>query len=268
MTRGANAVTDVDDIINHYYAFINTSTSVQKEIEGYFLRQEVDIRKRVGLLDDLQRTISDERRCLELQHQECRARISATRRHSILLQSEKRKVQDAINSSQSVLGREEEEAEAELRRLDDSIAIEDKLIKEALDTRDVLAAEAKSLRAKETRCQREELAIEKALEELRSFADEIEQRKQSLAKKNSTIVEWNQTLEARERELVRCQDELRDALYALNCDERLLGMNRTGNNTITQNISQRELMDDHDMCIVHEHLREEIDLEDEDGEKE
>ncbi|CCW69669.1 unnamed protein product [Phytomonas sp. Hart1] len=265
MTKGESSPTNVDDIIQHYYTFISTSTTAQKEIEAYFLRQEVDIRKRVGLLDDLQRAISDERRCLEVRHQECRARISAARHQNILLQSEKRKVHDAVDSSQNVIEKEEETTEAELRALDESIAMEDKLMREALDTRDALEAEAKSMRAKEARCEHEEFDMDKALIELRSFVTEIEQRKKSLSKKNGTIVEWNQTLEARERELVRCQDELQDALRVLKCNELQLGMNRMGNNTVVPNISQREVMDDYDMCIVHEGTREEIDFEDEDG---
>ncbi|PWU84374.1 hypothetical protein C4B63_232g1 [Trypanosoma cruzi] len=83
-----------------------------------------------------------------------------------------------------------------------------------------------------------------------------------LEKKHETISEWNRSLESREKELARCQEDFREDLKRLEEDEKYFGVYTSSSNVVSV-VSQREVMDDHNMTIEKETQCEEIDVEDE-----
>lgn len=258
-----HAVQTATRVTNEYNQLVREGVELEHELESYYLRQEAFIRKRVTLLDEIQANIADERRCLEAQHQECRAQISGARRHNLLLQSEQSRTEQIWRRVHSTLDREEQTLDLKLQEAARQLEEEDQKLHDTLEKKLRLEEEEKLVEAREEHHFHLEQELERALRELSKLSVEVEQRKRSLQQKNDTILEWNRTLEARERELVRCQDQLCEDLRQLQVDETRLGVNQ-GMSAIAPVISQREVMDDHDMSIQHEDECEEIDHEEED----
>lgn len=256
----------VDNLTKDYSGLVASCVQLQRELEGYYLRQEAHIRKRVAHIDEIQSCLTEERRCLEAQHQECRTQISAARRAAAALTTEGTTMGDTLKKAKATLEAEEKDIDATIAEISRSIAQEDDLLHQLLDKRDNLEHEDRIAQAKERQQQQEDDGLAKALRDMEGLAAEIEQRRDSLLKKDATIAEWNRSLEARERELVRCQDQLRAHLRQLELDESRHGFAQVSSSTsVVAVVSQREVMDDNDMSIDRENDREEIDLEDEDG---
>ncbi|EPY36937.1 hypothetical protein STCU_00332 [Strigomonas culicis] len=212
----------------------------------------------------MQSTITDERRCLEVQHQECRAQISAARKNVLFLQTEQGRMGQMLKKPHATLDREEKTIDQILDAVQKQIDAEDEVLQQLLLEKEKLDEEGAETESREMRQYQEEKELEKALNEMNNLAKEINQRKSSLEKKNHTITEWDEALEARERELARCQDQLHIDLKRIEEDERRFGVkqNISYAHALVPTVSQREIMDDFDMSIQHEEEREEIDKED------
>lgn len=264
MVGEASLLEKVDKSVEEYEDLVRSGVQLQREIEGFYIRQEAHIRKRVAVIDELQSCLTEERRCLELQHQECRAQISAARRNIAALKVEENALGHSIKSAEAVLLAEEASIDAKLEELSRCIAQEDEVLNQLFDKRDALEQEERAVQTKGRHQQQEEEDLTRALREIDTLTADVEQRKKSLLKKDETIAEWNRSLETRERELVRCRDQLRDDLRQLEHDESRHGVSQAANGTssLVPVISQREVMDDHNMSIERESNREEIDLED------
>lgn len=261
MVGEAPVLETVSRLITSYSSLVQKGVKLQKALEAYYLREEASIRKRVALIDELQACIADERRCLELQHQECRTQISSARRSITNLQSDHNKTSEVCKQSPRDLEAEERRLDEELVEVTKALASENALLHELLTARDSLENLQKALETKERQQTQEEQDMDRALLEIKRLASEIEYRKLSLCKKDKVISEWNQSLEQRERETIRCQEELREELKLVELDECQLGLKTMGAAS-PPSISQHEVLDNNDMSIEHEHNREEIDLED------
>lgn len=249
------------DLANAYRQLLADSVKLQKELEAYYLRQEAYIRSRVAVLDEMQENIADERRCLEIQHQECRAQISAARKQSSGLLSDQQKVMRAVQHAQPALQAQEDDMDQRLMELQREKEAEDAALMAAKARQDALREEDAQLASQERQRQREEGELQRALAEMSSLHREMEERKKSLMRKHETVAQWDRTLESRERELTRCQDQLQEDLKALESDEAALGIHQAQRHAVAPAVSQRTVMDDHDMSIEHDGVCEEIDYE-------
>lgn len=247
--------------MDSYHALLQDGVRLQKELEAYYLRQEAYIRSRVAVLDEMQENIADERRCLEVQHQECRAQISAARKQSSGLLADEQKVMRAVQQAQPTLQSQEAEMDLRLAQLQREKEAEDAALMAAMARQEALQGEDAQLTARERLRQREEADLQRALTEMAALHREMEERKKSLLRKHETVAQWDRTLESRERELTRCQDQLHEDLKALESDEAALGIHPMQRTAVAPAVSQRTVMDDHDMSIVHDGACEEIDYD-------
>ncbi|KAG5508273.1 hypothetical protein JKF63_05529 [Porcisia hertigi] len=245
-----------------YHQLLHDGVRLQKELEAYYLRQEGYIRKRVAVLDEMQENIADERRCLEIQHQECRAQISAARKQTAGLFSEERRVAQAVQNARASLAAQEAEIDRRLEELQREKNVEDASLLKVMARQEELAQREEQLVSRERRTFLEEQDLQKALLEMRSLTSEMEERRKSLLRKRDTVVEWDRKLESRERELLGCQDKLRENLKALEREESVLGIHPAQRTAVTPAVSQRTVMDDHDMSIDRDSSCEEIEYED------
>ncbi|CAM37970.1 conserved hypothetical protein [Leishmania braziliensis MHOM/BR/75/M2904] len=256
------AATENKGIAELYQQLLQDGVQLQKELEAYYLRQEGYIRKRVAVLDEMQENIADERRCLEIQHQECRAQISAARRQAANFVSNERKVSQAVQHAQPSLAAQEAEIDKRLEELQREKDKEDAALLSVMARQEALGKQEALLTSRERQKFLEEQDLQKALSEMRSLNREMEERRKSLLRKRDTVAEWDRKLESRERELLGCQDQLRESLKALEKEENALGIHPAQRTAVTPAVSQRTVMDDHDMSIDHDSACEEIDYED------
>lgn len=245
-----------------YHQLLQDGVQLQKELEAYYLRQEGYIRKRVAVLDEMQENIADERRCLELQHQECRAQISTTRKQAASFLSDERKVSQAVRHAQPFLAAQEAEIDKRLDELQREKEREDTALLNVMARQEALGKQEALLACRERQRFLEEQDLQKALIEMRSLNREMEERRKSLLRKHGTVADWDRKLESRERELLVCQDQLRENLKALEQEENALGIHPAQRTAVAPAVSQRTVMDDHDMSIEHDSACEEIDYED------
>ncbi|KPA76305.1 hypothetical protein ABB37_08027 [Leptomonas pyrrhocoris] len=257
----ASPVIESNEVIDSYHQLLQDGVKLQKELEAYYLRQEAYIRSRVAVLDEMQENIADERRCLEVQHQECRAQISASRKQSSGLLSDEEKVMRAVQQTRPTLQAQGDEMDRRLKELQREKETEDAALMTAMARQDALRDEEASLTSRERQKQREEEELQRALAEMGSLHREMEERKKSLMRKHETVAQWDRTLESRERELTRCQDQLQEDLKLLEIDEAALGIHPMQRHAVAPAVSQRTVMDDHDMSIDHDGACEEIDYE-------
>ncbi|CAJ1007296.1 hypothetical protein Q4I28_002610 [Leishmania naiffi] len=256
------AATENKGIAELYQQLLQDGVQLQKELEAYYLRQEGYIRKRVAVLDEMQENIADERRCLEIQHQECRAQISAARRQAANFVSNERRVSQAVQHAQPSLAAQETEIDKRLEELQREKDREDAALLSVMARQEALGKQEALLASRERQKFLEEQDLQKALSEMRSLNREMEERRKSLLRKRDTVAEWDRKLESRERELLGCQDQLRESLKALEKEENALGIHPAQRTAVTPAVSQRTVMDDHDMSIDHDSACEEIDYED------
>jgi chromosome segregation ATPase len=257
----APAPAESTDVVDSYHQLLQDGVRLQKELEAYYLRQEAYIRNRVAVLDEMQENIADERRCLEIQHQECRAQISAARKQSSGLLADEQKVMRAVQHAQPSLLTQEDEIDRRLAELQREKEAEDAALMAAMAQQESLQEEEARMASCERQKQREEEELQRALTEMAALHREMEERKKSLLRKHETVAQWDRTLESRERELTRCQDQLQEELKALESDETALGIHPMQRHAVTPAVSQRTVMDDHDMSIEHDGACEEIDYE-------
>ncbi|KAG5482265.1 hypothetical protein CUR178_06125 [Leishmania enriettii] len=244
-----------------YHQLLQDGVQLQKELEAYYLRQEGYIRKRVAVLDEMQENIADERRCLEIQHQECRSQISAARKQASSFLSDERKVSQAVQHARPSLAAQEAEIDKRLEELQREKEREDVALLKAMARQEELGRQEAALASRERQKFLEEQNLQKALIEMRSLNREMEERRKSLLRKHNTVAEWDRKLESRERELLSCQDQLRETLKALELEENALGIHPAQRTAVAPAVSQRTVMDDHDMSIDHDSACEEIDYE-------
>lgn len=245
-----------------YHHLLGDGVQLQRGLESYYLRQESYIRKRVAVLDAMQENIADERRCLEVQHQECRAQISAVRRQAAAFLADERRVAHEVQQTKPTLAAQEASIDRRLQELQRDKEEEDAALLRAMARQEALAKEEALLTARERQKQMEEQDLHKTLVEMRTLNREMEERRKSLLRKHNTVADWDRKLEARERELVRCQHALREQLATLETEEDFLGIHPAQRTAAAPAVSQRTLMDDHDMSIDHDSACEEIDYED------
>lgn len=253
---------DSDQFINLYRGLSDDAVKLEKALEMYYLRQEAFIRQRVAVLDEMQESIADERRCLEMQHQECRTQISAARRKCNVLLTDRTAVLKGIRSVKPSLVSTEEELDKLLAEAVKQREEEDEALIQVMEKRDALVKQQQQIDEQERQLEKEERNLEKTLQEIRSLNKEVQDRKQSLMKRQDSITQWDLSLEARERELVHYQDNLRTELRALERDESDAGMQKSYTTAIAPAFSQRTVMDDNDMSIDHDVDCEEIDYGD------
>ncbi|KEG12780.1 hypothetical protein DQ04_01431090 [Trypanosoma grayi] len=246
-----------------YLNLLASTLSLEKEVEKYYLREEALIRERVLLLDQIQSNIADERRCLEIDHQECRSQISAARKSHLTLQCDETKFTQMLGRTGTLLDKEDAE-------LDERLARAEERLREEAQELEFLAERHNRFEKDERLLERRELQqfnaaqdLEKALRELTALENDIDDRKRALEKKNENITLWNRSLDSREKELARCQDEFREDLRRLEKDEKRFGIHHACS-TVVPLVSQREVMDDYNMTIEKDSQCEEIDIEDED----
>ncbi|KAH9599290.1 hypothetical protein LSM04_003675 [Trypanosoma melophagium] len=256
------ALRSAEDVETGYMKALASTLLLEKEIENYYLREEALIRERVMLLDQIQSNISEERRCLEIDHQECRSQISAARKNHLTLQCDETKFMQLFNRASSKLDKEEKNIDERLGWANERILEEENELNFLSERLSRSEKDERSLERRELQQFNADQELEKALMELRSLENDIEDRKRSLEKKHESIAQWNRSLESREKELARCQDEFREDLRRLEEDEKRFGIYH-GNSKVVPMVSQREVMDDHNMTIERESQCEEIDLEDE-----
>ncbi|KAK7196246.1 hypothetical protein NESM_000560200 [Novymonas esmeraldas] len=257
----AAAVVDSSGLAELYHRLVQDGLQLQRQLEAYYLRQEGYIRKRVAVLDEMQESIADERRCLEIQHQECRAQISAARKQATGFLSDERRISQAVQQVRPSLAVQEAEMDRRLAELQREKEKEDAALLSAMARQETLAKEEALLATRERQQYLEEQDLQKALLEMRSLHHEMEERRKSLLRKHETVAEWDRRLESRERELLRCQEQLRGSLTTLEHEEGVLGIHPAQRTTAAPAVSQRTVMDDHDMSIDHDSACEEIDYD-------
>ncbi|RNF02695.1 hypothetical protein TraAM80_06217 [Trypanosoma rangeli] len=260
MSLDHRAVQSATAIERDYTKLLDVSLSLEKEIEKYYLHEEAAIRERVLLLDQIQSTIADERRCLEIDHQQCRLQISAARKNHLTLQCDQTKFSQAVSRASSVLDKEEKNLEERLAWVNERLREEAQELELLAEGHDRFERDERAMERRELQQFNAEQSLEKAMRELKALENELEERKRVLEKKHETISEWNQSLESRERELSRCQEDFREDLRQLEEDEKFFGV-YSGNSNVVPMVSQREVMDDHDMTIEKEAQCEEIDVD-------
>ncbi|KPI89093.1 hypothetical protein ABL78_1829 [Leptomonas seymouri] len=253
--------TEDSEVVDTYKQLLQDGMKLQKELEAYYLRQEAYIRSRVAVLDEMQENIADERRCLEIQHQECRAQISAARRQSSGLLSDEQKVMRAVQQAHPKLQAQEAEIDRRLEELQQEKEKEDASLIAAMARQEALREDEALLTSRERQKQREEEELQRALSEMTSLHREMEERRKSLMRKHETVAQWDRTLESRERELTCYQDQLQEQLKLLEDDEAALGIHPLQRHAVAPAVSQRTVVDDHDMSIDHDGACEEIDYE-------
>ncbi|EKF28677.1 hypothetical protein MOQ_007568 [Trypanosoma cruzi marinkellei] len=262
MSGDQRAVQSATAIERGYIKLLDCSLLLEKELEKYYLREEAAIRERVLLLDQIQSTIADERRCLEIDHQECRSQISAARKNHLTLQCDQTKFSQVVNRTGSVLEKEERQLEERLAWVNERLCEETRELELLAERQSRFERDERAMERRELQQFNADQSLEKAMRELKTLESEIEERKRALEKKHETISEWNRSLESREKELARCQEDFREDLKRLEEDEKYFGVYNSCSNVVSV-VSQREVMDDHNMTIEKETQCEEIDLEDE-----
>ncbi|RNF12407.1 uncharacterized protein Tco025E_06461 [Trypanosoma conorhini] len=262
MSLDHRALQSATAIERDYTKILDGSLSLEKEIEKYYLREEAAIRERVLLLDQIQSTIADERRCLEIDHQQCRSQISTARKNHLTLQCDQTKFSQVVGRTGSVLDKEEKNLEERLAWVSERLREEARELELLAERRERLERDERAMERRELQQFNAEQSLEKAVRELKTLENEVEQRNRVLAKKHETISEWNHSLESRERELARCQEDFREDLRRLEEDEKLFGVHNSSSSVVPM-VSQREVMDDHNMTIEKETQCEEIDVEEE-----
>lgn len=258
-------VSDIDRstavVASSFEHIICRGIQYELQLEQFYLRQEAYIRQHVAILDELQAAIADERRCLEVQHQECRGQIRNLRKNVVSLEDAQMSAQKIFSDGEAAaIIKEEVAVERQLKEIEEKIKSEDECISQLLDSKYELDRNEDELEKSEKLHEEKAMELNRALMEIYNLNDEVERRKKTLLSKQSDMTAWNYSLDEREKQLLRCQAQLCEDMRRLERDENVVGvMKPTLSSTVTSTISQREVMDDHDMSIDHEAPCEEID---------
>ncbi|KAG8345524.1 hypothetical protein ERJ75_000066600 [Trypanosoma vivax] len=266
MSDSPHALQRAEAIGDAYVELLQCALKLEKDVEKYYLREEAIIRERVMLLDEMQANIAEERRCLEVDHQECREQISTARRSQQSLRSEESRLAQISAQKNSHLEREERVIAERLMNVSERLREETRELELLTERMNRCEKNEKLLERREMVLSERERELERAQKELKALEDEIEERRESLEKKHEDVVLWNRSLENREKELARCQEEFRDDLKRLEEDERRYGIHKTSSKVVPL-VSLREVMDDHNMSIEKESQCEDIDIEEEEGDE-
>ncbi|AAZ11386.1 hypothetical protein, conserved [Trypanosoma brucei brucei TREU927] len=263
MSSDSKAIRNTDALGRAYMQLLSCTLGLEKEVEKYYVREEAIIRERVMLLDKIQSNIAEERRCLEIDHQECRSKISATRKNSLSLRGDETKLSQIASHTEAQLDKEEKSLNERLAWVNERMLSETRELELITEQINKCEKNQKLLGQREEEQHKAERDLDMAQRELKSLEKEIDERKSSLEKKHENIVMWNRSLDNREKELARYQEEFREDLRRVEEEERRYGIYNSFSK-VAPTVSLREVMDDYNMSIEKESLCEEIERDEED----
>ncbi|CCD13579.1 unnamed protein product [Trypanosoma congolense IL3000] len=263
MSGDSRAIHNANAVGRAYSQLLSSTLNLEKKIEKYYLKEEAVIRERVMLLDRIQSNIAEERRCLEIDHQECRSRISAARSSQHVLRGDESKVSQIASNTEAQLDKEEASLDERLSIVNKRMEEETRELERITEQISKYESTMNHLLKREEGQKEAERELEKAQGELKSVEKEINERKASLEKKQESISVRNKSLEARQKELALYQEEFREHLRRIEEDERRFGIYNTSCK-VAPSVSLREIMDDYNMSIEKESQCEEIDVDDDD----
>lgn len=235
---------------------------VFRETETTFLRDELLLRERLGVLEQLLSNIDDERRLIEVQLQDARSQSSQAKKKASIVSSELSRITALL--SQPLAQLEEDE-----RKLDQQQQAFRARVQDVVQMANDLEERLLSLKNTETQLEQDEVKLfnrerdyEGAKRELVALEQDVDSRRRSLERKEESISGWMKALDAREVDLARYQQQFKDELERIEVDENAFAKTRAAPvQQLASALSQRAVMDDHGMTIDRDDTSSEEELD-------
>eukprot|EP00758_Cryptobia_borreli_P014761 Tbor_TRINITY_DN5955_c1_g3::TRINITY_DN5955_c1_g3_i1::g.18301::m.18301 len=256
-----------DAVVQVYHQILLKANNLHNDSDSYYIMQEKSISEHLKVIEALNANLVEERRCLESQHYECETQLARAKRKKGVVVSESQKLIEYLSNEMALMDSEEADLDYQHRDVDKRLA-EIKSAVDILDGQlDIVTKEHNQLKERELEISKEERELEVRRQFIHQADLQCEEMEKALAQRKDSIDMWVRALEQREKQCNQAQMRTLEQYRALEAGEKELDLDSKHYwrliNPDAPVISQRAIMDNHDMSIeIEDYGKEELCTED------